>query len=499
MGKGRPKNKGRRSAASLPRGIPQKGATGSSPFEAARAARNAGRAKHHVHNRVLPVAKRTASNNSNNGRGEQSALAKSIALRKTHLRDQLRREGKANEFVDRRIGEAARNKGYDGPSREEVMLKRIVQERVRRSKKRERFQLDDDDDDGGGMGLTHRGQAIDDSYTGAPLSKYDVALSDDDDDDLDKVDTMLHFGGGKFDKDNLRERGAYGGGGEDMGDVYRSRREELEEKILRKKMEKAERMKRKEDQAETFETMDESFAELAQLLQFRDKEKERVKRAEARKEGTLSSEDKEMDAWDREMKGYLFERKVKATDRTKTPEEVVKEEAERLHALESKRLARMAGDFLSEDEFSDVSDDEAEGGKQKRARKGKKKEGTKKKSYHSNPEELSDSEDESAGKKEEHEVRFTADGLVYVDKEGNVIGKVGEEEDEEDGSESEGDDSDGVEGCGGSSDEEGHRDLDASDEDASAAGSGSSEDDDSGSDEAAGTRAKRQKAKMRAK
>ena len=67
---------------------------------------------------------------------------------------------------------------------------------------------------------------------------------------MDKVDTMLHFGGGKFDKDNLRERGAYGGGGEDMGDVYRSRREELEEKILRKKMEKAERMKRKEDQGE---------------------------------------------------------------------------------------------------------------------------------------------------------------------------------------------------------------------------------------------------------
>ena len=253
--------------------------------------------------------------------------------------------------------------------------------------------------------------------------------------------------------------------------------------------------------AETFETMDESFAELAQLLQFRDKEKERVKRAEARKEGKLSTEDKEMDAWDREMKGYLFERKVKATDRTKTPEEVAKEEAERLHALESKRLARMAGDFLSEDEFSDVSDDEAEGGKRKRARKGKKKEGTKKKkSDHSNPEELRDSEDESAGKKkEEHEVRFTADGLVYVDKVGNVVGKVGEEEDEEDGSESEGDDSDGVEGSGGSSDEEGHRDLDASDEDASAAGSGSSEDDDSGSDEAAGTRAKKQKAKMRAK
>ena len=68
---------------------------------------------------------------------------------------------------------------------------------------------------------------------------------------------MLHFGGGKFDRDNSKERGAYGaygaaddGGRDDMGNVYRSRKEELEERIMRKKMEKAEKMKRKEDQGE---------------------------------------------------------------------------------------------------------------------------------------------------------------------------------------------------------------------------------------------------------
>merc|ERR1719491_2658942 len=111
-------------------------------------------------------------------------------------------------------------------------------------------------------------------------------------------------------------------------------------------------MKRKEDQVETFETMDTSFAELANLLNFRDKEKERVKKVEARKEGTLTKDEAEMDDWDKEMKEYLFERRVKATDRTRTPEEIAKAEADRLHALESRRLARMAGDFLSEDEFS---------------------------------------------------------------------------------------------------------------------------------------------------
>jgi len=53
---------------------------------------------------------------------------------------------------------------------------------------------------------------------------------------------------------------------------------------------------------ETFETMDESFGELAKLLQFRDKEQERVERSEKKKKGQLSTEDMEMDAWDKEMK-----------------------------------------------------------------------------------------------------------------------------------------------------------------------------------------------------
>ena len=127
-----------------------------------------------------------------------------------------------------------------------------------------------------------------------------MILSDDDDEDLDRVDTALHFGGGKFDKD--KRQSAYGAGDEDMGTAYRSRKEELEERIQRKKMLKAEKMKRKEDQVETFETMDETFAELANLLQFRDKEQERVKNAQARKAGTQSEADAEMDAWDKEMK-----------------------------------------------------------------------------------------------------------------------------------------------------------------------------------------------------
>jgi len=361
------------------------------------------------------------------------------------------------------------------------MLKRIVQERVRRSNKRNKFSLEDDEEEGG---LTHRGQAIDASYTGAPIDTADIPLSDDDNngEDLDKVDTMLHFGGGKFDKANRAERGAYGGDNGDMGQQYRSRREELEDTIRRKKMEKAEKMKRKEDQAETFENMDTSFAELAHLLNFRDKEDERVKTTQARKKGLLSTDEMEMDAWDREMKEYLFERRVKATNRTKTPEEIAKNEADRLHALESKRLARMAGDFLSEDEFSDVSDDENENKRKRRKGNEKTKPKTKKREY-TNPEEMSDSDDDDKEKEEKLQVQFTADGLMYVDKHGKFVGKVGEEDkkkgdDQEDAEvEDSEEESDGNDSEGSDDSFAAENDLGGSDDEASAATNDSEEDD----------------------
>lgn len=135
-----------------------------------------------------------------------------------------------------------------------------------------------------------------------------------------------------------------------------------------------------------------------------------------------------------------------------------------MHKLETRRLARMNGDF-DEDALSDISDDE--GGTRKR---GKKKE-KKKRERGLNPEELSDSEDEEKGG-DGREVRFTADGLVYVDKDGKVDGKVGNEqvdEQAEDGSEEEGDESED-DSQSGSEEESAGNDLGGSEDEASAAG-----------------------------
>ena len=144
-----------------------------------------------------------------------------------------------------------------------------------------------------------------------------------------------------------------------------------------------------------------------------------------------------MAEWDKEMKEYLFDRKVKATDRTKTPEEIAKEEADRLHTLETRRLARMNGDFENDD-FDDISGDEETHTKSKKKKRSKNSIAT--------AEKLDDSDDDEHNV-DQTKVRFTSEGLVHVDKNGKVVGKV------------ENDDLADSEHSGGSDDDEADEDV----------------------------------------
>lgn len=126
----------------------------------------------------------------------------------------------------------------------------------------------------------------------------------------------------------------------------------------------------------------------------------------------------------------------------------------------------MHGDF-DKDDLSDISDDEIGTKRGKRGTKADKK--NRKRDRGLNPEELSDSDDEKGG---DNEVQFTADGLVYLDRDGKVVGKVGEEQ----GSSNEQVDDDESQ----SSEDEGSAgdDLGNSDDEASAASSSEGESDD---------------------
>ena len=213
--------------------------------------------------------------------------------------------GKANSFIDSRIGEATPKNDYDRP---DVMFRQLVQERILCSKNLMKYSPGDGGNDGDGGPTTHHSKRIEENYTGMPVDHDNALLSDDNEEDLDRVSTMLFFGNGNSDSNNSRERGAYGGGGgngeeggrtNSMGKVYRSRREKLKDRIWKKKMAMADKMKRKEDQLKTFKTKDELFAELLPPLNFCDKEQEGVKKCKAKMKGDLNQEEKEMDKWDK--------------------------------------------------------------------------------------------------------------------------------------------------------------------------------------------------------
>lgn len=465
------KTKAKRSLASLPKGLPNKHRTDVNLFEVAKG-HHGRRAKHDVNNRYTHSTSFATTNTT-----KMSKLAESLQRRQSQQRAALQSSKKVNSFVDRRIGEFTM-------SQEDRMMARLVKERIGRSKRVSKYSLNDDatdNDRGNGNGtnqLTHRGKAIDQTN----IMNHVILDSDEEDGgNLDAMDTEMNFGG--MDSGEINPYQPSGGNNNNMSQVYSQKKNDLDEMIKRRKILKAERLLSKERQEETFESLDQGFDELAQLLQFRDKEKDRKANIEKKRlvagagqdelnknnknSGINKSKndnddmDQEMAEWDKEMKTYLFERKVKATDRTKTPEEIAKTEADRLHELETKRLARMNGDF-EHDHLSDISD--AEGGDGLPRTKRQKKE--KKKRASAGAEALDDSDDDDNQEEDNFKVKFTADGLVYVDKDGKFVKKVGdkdEEHEDNDDSEEEEDDEDD-EGDESTGDEESEDDAsDASD------------------------------------
>lgn len=377
------KAKAKRSLAALPKGLVHKKssvADPGNPFEVTgRSSR--GKQKHLVHNR--PIAKPKSTKHA----------LESLQRRQTQLRSSVKSTKKANVFVDKRIGQ------YDpAMSADDRMLARLVKERTRQSQRASKYRLDDDDNNI----LTHKGRKLD-------PNRSEIIYSDDEDGhgQLEAVDTELHFGGSGM---SSRQVDPYGGSSRsNLSQVYNQRKTELDDLIARRKLMKAERMQNKESQIETVEKMDESFAELSALLSYRKNEKRPLIAKQ-------TQEEKEMNEWNIELKQMMMKPKRKATDRTKTPEEIAKEEAQRLHELETRRMARMNGDF-DEDDFSDISIDDYRGSK---TRKAKKK--TREKHASRNPDELSDSDDGS--EEDEPKAVFTADGLHYLAKEGHAVTKT---------------------------------------------------------------------------
>ncbi|TFK55373.1 Nop14-like protein [Heliocybe sulcata] len=284
------------------------------------------------------------------GKPAQSRQA-GIEERKRTLLKEYETKNHAGGIVDRRFGE-------NDPSMplEERMLERFTRERQRASKG-ELFNIEDDDAD---MELTHYGQSLSklDDFEGAGLG-----LDEEDEEERRGAETVkaVHFGG--FDDEDEGEEGEDG-----EPPRKKSKAEVMAEVIAKSKEHKYRRQAEKEEDESLRAELDADFDALQSLLYS-------APAATATADNNAPEDKpvsellgtKEKDAeYDAVIRELAFEARAKPKDRTKSEEELAKEEKERLEARERRRVRRMQG--LPDEE----SDEEGEGGGRGRRRdKGK--------------------------------------------------------------------------------------------------------------------------------
>ncbi|KUF91669.1 cGMP-dependent protein kinase [Phytophthora nicotianae] len=279
------------------------------------------------------------------GAGRNVAAARAEAERKRHktLGAEFKARNKSNVFKDKRLGEQDPTL-----SMEDKMMARFQTERKRKLRNASAFALHDSDseqDDDDALFLTHKGAKItDDDYD---QLNADGPLDDEDDSEEGKkmdrdIVNQLHFGGGKGDN-------------EESDGKRKTHKEVMHEVMMKAKLYKAERQKNKSSQEDATDKLDEGFADVRGLLEFRP----------TRANGKELLPKEPMDEFDKLTREFAFEAKAKATERRMSPEEAAAKERDRLAELEKKRVARMNG----ADDDSDSDDD----GKRKKGKKNKKK------------------------------------------------------------------------------------------------------------------------------
>merc|ERR1711977_469195 len=193
---------------------------------------------------------------------------------------------------------------------EEKMLERFTREKQVRHKNSSAFDLEDDE----GGELTHMGQS---------LSLNGPALKDDfEEDDLDLSDAEDHP---SDEERQLKRRRSDVDGeeddddedGEDRPERKKSKQEVMKELIAKSKLHKYERQAAKDDDEDVREELDK--------VKF----------------------DRE---YDLRLRQLAQDARAKPTEKSKTEEEMIEERARKLQQLEAKRLRRMQGEEVSDDE-----------------------------------------------------------------------------------------------------------------------------------------------------
>ena len=313
-------------------------------------------------------------------KAQAASNERSIARRRDALLVELSQRETQNAFVDRRIGEADGTRGGGGEGgeggatdaeRSAAMAARFVRERVRRIREAADYSVEDAAAEK--EELTHAGQALS-TVTFAPPAREDDGT--DGDRHAGRIDAddvrALHFGGGEGPY-ALRAAMGRGGAAVEAG-AQRSKKEVMDEIILKSKAYRAEKAEESAAQAQRVSGLDAEFASVRAILDYRRGRTDGAERLAAPSNaGTTAQHEDEEDDFMQQAHLLAEEARVKAAERARTAEERAQEEKERLERLESARLRRMRG----EEEGGEESDDAASAGvgsRRKRRREREKRE-----------------------------------------------------------------------------------------------------------------------------
>ncbi|XP_056260416.1 nucleolar protein 14 [Seriola aureovittata] len=256
--------------------------------------------------------------------------SKAINKRKETLLKEYKHKSKSNKFIDRRFGE------YDTKmAPEEKILQRFAMERQRVHDKKDVYNLNEEEE------LTHYGQSL------AEMEKYnDLVNSDDESEEkglLSAELTASHFGGGGG---GLLRKKTSGEQQEEEGNQRaKSRQELIEELIQKSKQEKRERQVQREEAQELTEKLDQDWKNIQALM---------VKKTPKAENADKQEEKPKLEEYDMMVRELGFEMKAQPSEKMKTPEELAREEREKLQKLEADRLRRMMGDEVGEGAQSQI-------------------------------------------------------------------------------------------------------------------------------------------------
>ncbi|KAI9834733.1 MAG: hypothetical protein M1819_002818 [Sarea resinae] len=274
--------------------------------------------------------------------------------RRRTLLVEMQRRNKVGGVNDRRFGE---NDPTMTP--EEKMLERFTREKQARFKKGSLFDLEDDEE--GGQ-LTHFGQSL--TFDDNPVDDFDEG-------DLGVSDEGDHLSEERDMRKRRRSSASEGPDGEAPGEGEeperkKSKAEVMKEVIAKSKFHKYERQQAREEDDEVREELDKDLPELLALMRGNARPpppplapiaSEDIQAGMNPDRAALLDTDRTQaeKEYDERVRQMAFDKRSQPTNRTKTEDEKLEEEAKRLRELEEKRLRRMRG----EEESSDGEPEEA--------------------------------------------------------------------------------------------------------------------------------------------